>query len=150
MQDDPDRDFLLTGLSKGFGIIQSGSNIQPAFCSNHKSALSKVNKHKVEKQILYEIACNRYIVCDSKPTIVSALGAVPKPNSPDIRLIHDCSRPLGSGLNCYAYSDSFKFNTVDGACKCIKEGYYMAKIDLKSAYRSVPIHPDHYPAAGLQ
>ena len=91
LEDDPDKDFLLTGISKGFEIIQSGSNIQPAFCSNHKSALSKENKHKVEKQILHEIDCNRYVVCKSKPTIVSALGAVPKPNSSDIRLIHDCS-----------------------------------------------------------
>ena len=140
----------MTGISKGFEIIQSGSDIQPAFCSNHKSALSAENKPKVEAQILHEIDCNRYIICESKPTIVSALGAVPKPNSSEIRLIHDCSRPTGLGLNCYAHSDSFKFNTVDGACSSITQGCYMAKIDLKSAYRSVPIHPDHYPAAGLQ
>ncbi len=29
-------------------------------------------------------------------------------------------------------------------------GGYMAKVDLKSAYRSVPIHPKCYPATGLQ
>ena len=138
------------GIKDGFDIIQPGSSIQPAFCSNHKSALSEENKGKVENQILQEIAFNRYIVCDQKPTIVSALGAVPKPNSSDIRLIHDCSRPLGSSVNCYAHSDSFKFNTVDNACEHVKTGYYMAKIDLKSAYRSVPIHSDHYPAAGLR
>ena len=54
---------MLTGLSKGFEIIQTGSNVQPAFFPNHKSALSKVNRCKVEKQILHEIACNRYVVC---------------------------------------------------------------------------------------
>ena len=150
LQYDPDKDFLLAGISKGFEIIQAGSDIQPAFCANHKSALSVENKCRVEKQILHEVNCNRYIITDVKPTIVSALGAVPKPHSSDIRLIHDCSRPLGLGLNSYAHPDSFTFNTVDGACKSIQRGYYMSKIDLKSAYRSVPIHPDHYPAAGLQ
>ena len=30
-----------------------------------------------------------------------------------------------------------------------KSWYYCAKLDLQSAYRSVPIHPDNYTATGL-
>ena len=80
---------------------------------------------------------NRYVICANKPTVISALGAVPKADSDDIRLIHDCSRPYGRRVNDYANPDSFSFNTVDTACEHIHKGYYMAKIDLKSAYRSV-------------
>ena len=34
--------------------------------------------------------------------------------------------------------------------KLIKQGYYMAKIDLRHAYRSVPVHPSNYNALGLK
>ena len=37
-----------------------------------------------------------------KPKIVTALGSVPKPQSNDLRIIHDCSRPVGASLNTYA------------------------------------------------
>ena len=147
---DQDSDYLLKGVNTGFDIIQSGSDIKSAHTANHKSALHMDNRDKVEKQILHEIYCNRYVVCNSQPTIVSALGAVPKQTEGDIRLIHDCSRPLGSGVNAYAHPDSFSFNTVDNACNHIQRGYYMAKLDLQSAYRAVPINPEHYPVAGLQ
>jgi hypothetical protein len=32
----------------------------------------------------------------------------------------------------------------------IKHGSYLAKVDLKSAYRSIPIHPDSFNYTGLQ
>ena len=39
--------------------------------------------------------------------------------------------------------------TVDKAVSLIKRNVYLAKIDLKSAYRHVPIHPSNYTATGL-
>ena len=38
------------------------------------------------------------MVTQSKPTLVSALGAVPKPDSDELRLIRDCSMPPSKGL----------------------------------------------------
>ena len=32
----------------------------------------------------------------------------------------------------------------------VDQNYYLAKIDLRHAYRSVPIHPSNYPATGLK
>ena len=81
---------------------------------------------------------------------MSALGAIPKPNSEDIRLIHDCSRPHGQAVNDYITTRSFKFQSLDDAIKLLKPGYFMAKIDLKHAYRSVPIHPANYQATGCK
>ena len=37
-----------------------------------------------------------------KPTIVSAIGAVLKADSEEVRLIYDCSQPEGSAVNDYA------------------------------------------------
>lgn len=85
-----------------------------------------------------------------KPTVVSALGAIPKPNSTEVHLIHDCSRPHGQAVNDYIITRSFKFQSLDDAIKLFKPNYYMAKIDLKHAYRSVPIHPANYQATGCK
>lgn len=122
----------------------------PAQQNNYKSATSKERKAAVEQTILEEIAEGNYIVTEVKPTIVSALGAIPKPNSSEVRLIHDCSRPPGRALNDYISCQSFKFQTLDDAIKLLKPNYFMAKIDLRHAYRSVPIHKSNYTATGLQ
>ena len=52
-----------------------------------------------ERVILTEVNKNNYVVSAIKPNIVSALGAVPKTDSNDIRLIHNASRPLNRSLN---------------------------------------------------
>ena len=149
---DIDCEFVLKGIKEGFSIIvpDTTKDIFPACCNNYKSVTDANVKLKVERQILEEIDLGRYVVCHEKPLIVSALGAVPKAGSDSLRLIHDCSRPAGLGINAYAEPDAVKFNTVDNACSYINRGFYMAKLDLKSAYRYVGIRPSHYALAGLQ
>ena len=90
-----------------------------------------------------------YVIVNEKPPVVGALSAVPKPDSEDVHLIHDCSMPKGKGFNSYSKVNSFKFQTLDDAIKLLKPGYFMSNIDLKSAYRSVPIHPSNYAGTGL-
>ena len=66
-------------------------------------------------------------------------------------LIHDCSQPEGLGLNDYATQEfTIKYQTVKDACKLIQPNSYMVKVDLKSAYRSVPLHPSQYQYTGLK
>ena len=117
---------------------------------NYRSATCPEAFAQVEQQIEEEIAEGNYVVTPTKPTIVSALGAIPKPDSAEYRLIHDCSMPEGKGVNSYIDIESFKFQTIDDAVKLIDKGYYLAKIDLRHAYRSVPIHPSNYKATGLK
>lgn len=117
---------------------------------NYKSTTNPVNKSKVEETIRNEIMQGNYVISATKPRIVSALGAIPKPDSSEIRLIHDCSRPHGQAVNDYIETSSFKFQTLDDAIKLLRPNYYMAKIDLRHAYRSVPIHPFNYQFTGLK
>ena len=42
------------------------------------------------------------------------------------------------------------FDSVDDAVGLLKDGYYMAKMDLKAAYRSVCIHPQDRAYTGLK
>ena len=79
---------------------------------NYRSATAEHSRAQVEKQIYTEIDNGRYRIVNKKPHIVSAIGAIPKENSPDVRLIHDASRPSGSALNDYAiiqYKYKYKY-----------------------------------------
>ena len=51
-----------------------------------------------------KLSNNNYVITSVKPTIVSALAAIPKSNS-KVRLIHDASRPLHLSVNDYVQSD---------------------------------------------
>lgn len=148
---DPDSDFLLNGIRHGFDIVDNDLKLVHAEAKNHPSAIpGNVNDESVKQQILNEISEGNYVVTNEKPCLISPLGAVSKSDG-GIRLIHDCSRPGGTALNDYVSSfQSQKFQTIDDATDLVHKGYYMAKVDLKSAYRSVSINSDSQRYTGLQ
>lgn len=148
-QDDPFRDFLLDGINNGFRITDNAYNGPPVWQDNYKSATDPQHRQLVEKQIHLEIQNGRYLPVSSKPSLISALGAIPKQDSHQVRLIHDCSRPQGGALNDFAVNDPFSYQSVQDAVSFIKPSSYLAKVDLASAYRSVKIHPDDWKLAGL-
>ena len=99
LHDDVDRQFILNGVRNGFDIVDCDVPIptKPIICNNYKSA-SKTNCVKAEQQIKIELDAGNYIIPVVTPDYVSALGAIPKANSKDIRLIHDLGRPNGGVL----------------------------------------------------
>lgn len=147
---DQDKRFILDGLRYGFPIIDS-SDIVEAECNNHKSCFAtRERRMATETAILREIREDNYIVTSCKPTIVSAIGSIPTPNSDDIRLIHDASRPFNKSLNSYANVESTHYTSIDKVCSLLKTNGYMAKVDLSRAYRHVPVSPDNYTVTGLK
>ena len=88
--------------------------------------------------------------CEDKPTIISPFS-VPEKSDGGVRLIHDASQPVGDSLNDQATLDThYNFETVDSAAKLLWPNYYMAKVDLKSAYRSVKISEHSQKFTGLK
>ena len=146
---DIDQEFLIKGISEGFHIIDDidSVDIKDVSHDNHPS----VEKYHdiVEKELLYQIREGNYQIVSNKPKIVSPLGAIPKGDN-GIRIIHDCSRPHGNAVNNYSLPSSVSYETVNNAFKLAKPGSYMCKIDLQSAYRSVPINPENFHCTGLQ
>ena len=57
-------------------------------------------------------------------------------------MIVDLSAPVGSSVNDSINSDhsSFRYVTVRQVAELITAGWFMAKLDLKSAYWKVPVH----------
>ena len=85
------------------------------------------------------------------PTQISTKGPRPSPGDGIVRIIQDCSRADGKAANDFAkINSSIKYQSVKTATKLIKPRYFLAKVDIKSAYRSVSTHSDHWPLAGLQ
>jgi hypothetical protein len=140
---------LIKGVKEGFHIVDS-LEFQSAETNNYASATNVKVRDLVENQINTELLEGRYVKTMTKPTIVSALGAIPKSNG-TVRLIHDASRPSGSALNDYAQEEQkLRFQTLEDAVEMLSPGSFLAKIDLKSAYRSVRIHPSNWLACGLK
>ena len=52
-------------------------------------------------------------------------------------------------MNSYAHLQSVRYQTLEQATSLPKCNSYLAKVDLKAAYLTVPIHPSDYVLTGL-
>jgi len=84
----------------------------------------------------------------------SPLGIVPKKNPSEFRLIHHLSFPQGSSINDSIPSEisSVVYAAINDAISVLKRMgrvCFMAKTDIKSAFRIIPVHPDDHPLLGM-
>ena len=152
LEHDHDKTFIFEGLKHGFAIIDNNivcDDIPPVECDNHKSATSPDIRDWVEQRILEEVEDAKYEVVTDKPRIVSPLSVVPKPDG-DIRLVHDFSRPHSLAVNDYASKDPCTYQTIQDAIGLLQPGWYMAKVDIRWAYRAIGTLKAHHTLAGLK
>ena len=151
LADDKDRDFLLNGIRHGFDIVDSTAAPIPVDTPNNRSAQPDAPLYEqATKQVLKEIEQGNYVVCQEKPKVISPFSAIPKPDG-GVRLIHNGSQPPGASMNDYATLDMHHlFQTIDDAAKLMAPEWFLAKVDLKSAYRSVPISEHSQQFTGLK
>jgi hypothetical protein len=148
LKDDIDRHYLLNGITEGFRIsdvdVKDVKNVEQ---DNHSST----NKYRdqVESELLDQLKVGNYVITNTKPVIVSPLAAIMK-DSGEVRLIHDASVPAGQALNDYSLNLSVKYQTLSEACQLASPDSYLCKVDLKAAYRSVPISPCDYQLTGIK
>lgn len=124
------------------------NDIPSASFKNHPSATGEL-RDKVELRLNEEIIDGNYAIVKDKPRITSALAAIEKGNG-QVRLIHDLSRPTGYAVNDYAEKDPCFMQSVNDAVNCVQPNYYMSKIDLAWAYRSVSIKTCQQILTGLE
>ncbi|KAM4013494.1 LOW QUALITY PROTEIN: uncharacterized protein ACNLHF_003571 [Anomaloglossus baeobatrachus] len=79
--------------------------------------------------------------------VVSPLGVVPKKEPGKFRLIHHLSYPRGRSVNDGIPAElcSVVYTSFDEATKWVKRcgrGALLAKTDIESAFRLLPVHPD--------
>lgn len=138
----------MNGVTNGFKLSFDTPNPkEKVLVKNYFSCFKYRNA--VENQIIEELENGRYMLADDQPSIVSALGAIPKKGD-KIRLIHDCSRPNGAAANDYALREKFKYTTLQNAIEMISPGDFLAKVDLQSAYRSVKVSQSEHDRLGIR
>ena len=133
---------LLWHVTDGFPIVDC--DVSPYECENYSSITCPENVIKMDSIIAKELSEGMISISVDKPCCVHSLGAVPKSNG-GMRPITDCSRPLGKSVNnfCDTLIDEFCFKNVGTVVDMLSEGDYMTVVDIKSAYRAVPIREDH-------
>ena len=151
LTNDPDLEFILDGVKNGFQLLSPDLMVSHAFTQNNKSALRPGAKDQIEAQLIKGLREDHFAIADktNMPIIINALGAVPKKDSNELRMIMDCSRPLTMNANSYMDLEHYKYVTVDDAANLCQPGCWLAKVDLKHAYRSVGTHPDSWRVTGM-
>ena len=133
---------LLWGITDGFPIVDSPPETYE--CENYKSITAPGPYDKMSKILMKELAEGFVTKVECKPICIHALGAVPKGDD-GIRNITDCSRPVGKSVNyhCETLLDNFCFKSVEDVVTLLSHGDFMSVIDIKAAYRAVPILEAH-------
>ena len=151
LSQDPDMEFILNGVQHGFHLLPPDSIVAHAFMQNNKSLLRPGTKDQIEAQLVKGLQQDHFAVADQShiPTIINALGAVPKKDSNEVRMIMDCSRPPTMNANSYLDLEHYKYVTVDDAANLCQPGCWLEKVDLKNAYRNVGTHPDSWRVTGM-
>ena len=148
-------DYLVNGFKYGFDIGYCGS-ISPGMHGNLKSA--RYHPREVTAAINKEVERGHTVGPFSVPPFsnfhTSPLGAVPKKDG-SYRLILDLSSPEGSSVNDGISHENFSvtYTSFDQATDMVfvsGRGSYMAKIDIKHAFRLCPVHPQDYPLLGIR
>ena len=149
------KNYILDGFREGFSIGCTNVNSikEP---KNLKSAYA--NPSVVDAKLQRELDAGRMIgPFDRSPypnTIISPIGLHPK-KSGDFRLITHLSYPPGLSVNDAIPNEmaTVQYATVGHAISIIKsigKGAYLAKTDIKNAFRIMPIKPSEYRLLGIK
>ena len=123
---------------------------------NLKSA--KDNPTSVTEKLSKELTAGRIVgpfdVPPFDPFRVSPLGIIPKKSPGEFRLIHHLSYPAGSSVNDGIPKElaTVRYATTDDAIRLVKslgKGCFLAKTDIKSAFRIIFVSPNDFPLLEL-
>ena len=143
-------DFFISGIQEGFriGFTPCGIRIKSAKRNLHCAI---EHPEVVECYLAEEVELGRIsgpFPCSSVPHAhINRFGVIPKNHQPNKwRLIVDLSHPNGYSVNSGISKElcSLRYITVDDAitlAQSMGRGTLLTKIDIKSAFRLLPVHP---------
>ena len=154
----PDRNFvtfLISALSHGAHIGFTGP--QSTRVSRNLISASQhpeVVSANLEKEINLGKVAGPFTFPPLPNLQCHPVGVVPKKHSTEWRTIYHLSYPEGDSINDHIPKDpySLQYVQVDDAISILQSlgsGSYMAKTDLKSAFRLIPIHSDDWNLLGV-
>jgi len=148
--------YIVSGIKEGFRI---GFDYQGHRCEKARNNMQSAHEHPqvIRDYIAQECAEGRILgpfVLSKLPDVqVSRFGVIPKKGHNKWRLILDLSSPEGRSVNDGINPDlcSLSYVSIDDAARAVVKagrGALLAKVDIKSAYRIVEVHPEDRPLLG--
>ena len=159
----PDKDFvgwICRGIERGFRIGFADNDV--GLQSARGNMLSAMERPEVVTDYLKgELASHHLHLAGTTasmglPVHLSPLGVIPKKGRPNCwRLIMDLSSPHGHSVNDGIAKDmcSLHYTSIDDAASKILtlgKGAMLAKMDIRQAYRNIPVAPEDKHLLGLQ
>ena len=139
----------------GFPLHYEGTRFS---CTSNNLLSAMQNPTAVDAKISKELDAQRLAGPFSSPPFpvfrISPLGLVPEKIEEEFRLIHHLSFPKGSSLKDGISSDHTRvsYATVEDAIRRIRSvgsTCFLAKTDIKNAFRIIPIRPQDYNLLGM-
>ena len=151
------RSYLVSGFKFGFNI----NNMSYTSTTSDKNAKTTSKwPEVVDKKIKKELDLGRLLGpfrnSPYNDAVISPLGVREKKLPGEYRLIHDLSFPYdGTSINDGIPRDcaTVHYSTISDAIKLILKmgnNCYLAKSDIKSAFRIIPVHPSNYHLLGFR
>lgn len=147
-------ELLRSGFLHGF-FIPFQLSWSPVFSDNLRSAREQpqVLRDKLAKEVELGRIAGPFPAPPFENLRVSPLGVVPKKEIGKFRLIHHLSYPKGESVNDGIPRDeaSVSYVSFDRAVILVRNagsGALLAKSDIESAFRLLPVHPDCFHLLG--
>jgi hypothetical protein len=148
---DSDKQLMLVmGFKDGFRIEYTGAP-NSSSVANLKSA--NENPQVFREYLMKEQQAGRIVGPFDHPPFqqfqMSPVGVVPKKEPGVFWVIHHLSFPQGTSINDFISPEctTVTYATVENAISLVKEagpGSFMAKTDIKKAFRTMPVHPSEH------
>ena len=118
----------------------------PVRTANYPAPLT----HQVElwQQTLHEVNEGKVWIVEAEPRWIHPLHI--REQGTKMRIIDDLSAPDGLSLNEVADARPFRMMSHTDALALIQPGCYMAKADIKGAFRQVGVFPEHRELLGFR
>ena len=146
---------IRSGFAVGFKLGYSGKRVH-RMSKNLVSATKDMDRvmQKLDKEIKLGRIAGPFDSLPIPNLIVSPVGLVPKAQKGKFRMIHHLSHPDGDSINDGIDRDicQVKYANFDDAISIVVragKGALLAKADIESAFRLLPIHPSDFHLLGI-
>ena len=147
---------LHTGFTEGFRLgfrgARGGSRSENPKSIRARSALAL---EKLTKEVHLGRMAGPFISSPIPNLKISPIGLVPKSEPGSFRLIHNLSYPSTTSVNEGIDKQycSVRYSSFDDAIQLVVragKGAFLAKADVKSAFRLLPVHPSDFCLLGIE
>ena len=85
---------------------------------------------------------------------ISPIGAVAKPNSEKVRVIHNLSHPFrGDSVNEGVREEGYRLSSFGHAARAVRKfgkGCFLVKLDVEAAYKQIPVRREDWHLLGFK